>query len=222
MGAALANQDSFITEVTDEVRRDRLFALMRRYGGVAVLAIVVVVGGAAFNEWRKARAQAAAEAFGDAVLAAMSEESAEDRRAALAELSAGDSPERRALLALLAAASEAEADDGAAAVASLRAVAADPEVPELYRDIALFKSVVVSDGMAPQERIDALQPIVAAGHPLRLIALEQRALAEVELGDAEAALATLKGIVADAGVTEDLRQRASQLIVALGGSIDQV
>jgi len=66
----VSNTDSFIDEVTEEVRRDRLFALMRRYGWIAVLAILLLVGGAAWNEWRKAREASLAQAAGDALATA--------------------------------------------------------------------------------------------------------------------------------------------------------
>ncbi|NNL35893.1 MAG: hypothetical protein HKP35_08755, partial [Silicimonas sp.] len=66
----MSNQDSFIDEVTDEVRKDRLYALYRKYGWVAALAVILLVGGAAANEWRKASARTQAEAAGDALLTA--------------------------------------------------------------------------------------------------------------------------------------------------------
>ena len=34
----MSNPDSFIDEVTEEVRRDRLFAVFRKYGWIGVLA----------------------------------------------------------------------------------------------------------------------------------------------------------------------------------------
>ena len=77
----MSNTDSFIEEVTEEVRRDRLYALMRRYGWIAVLAILLLVGGAAWNEWRKAQAQARAAAFGDAILAALAASDTDGRAA---------------------------------------------------------------------------------------------------------------------------------------------
>ena len=77
----MANEDSFINEVTEEVRRDRLFALMRRYGWIAVLLVVIIVGGASWNEWRKASQQAAAEDKGDALIAALQAETPEARAA---------------------------------------------------------------------------------------------------------------------------------------------
>ena len=215
----MANQDSFVTEVSDEVRRDKLFRLMRRYGWIAILAVVALVAGAAFLEWRKSREAAEAQAFGDAILEAISVEDAAARASALAALPAREEPTRRAIQGLLTASAQAEAGDAEAARATLEALAVDTEAPQIYRDTALLKSVMVSAGsVAPETRVQNLQPLFAPGNPLRLLALEQRAFAEVESGETEAAIATLRGILADAEVTEDLRVRATQLIVALGGT----
>ena len=54
--------DSFISEVSEEVRRDRLYAGLRRYGWLIAALVVLIVGGAAFNEWRKLSRQASAQA----------------------------------------------------------------------------------------------------------------------------------------------------------------
>ena len=67
----MSETDSFIDEVTEEVRRDRLFAIFRKYGWIGILTIVVIVGGASWTEWKKAKAEAAAQSFGDALVAAM-------------------------------------------------------------------------------------------------------------------------------------------------------
>ena len=80
----MSNPDSFIEEVTEEVRRDRLFNLMRRYGWIAITAVVLLVVGAAYNEWQKARDMTAAQAFGDAVLTAIEAPTPEERAAGLA------------------------------------------------------------------------------------------------------------------------------------------
>lgn len=218
----MANEDSFISEVSEEVRRDRLFALMRRYGWIAILAVIVVVGGAAWNEWRKASAQAAAEAKGDALISALQEETPEARAAALRAVEASGDPSGEAILGLLTAAAEAEAENKDAAAEALDRLIAMPDVPQVYRDVALLKRVLTfSDDIAPQDRIDRLQPLLQPGNPFRVMAIEQRAFAEVEMGETEAALASLTGILEDAEATEDLRRRARQLIVALGGTLEQ-
>ena len=64
----MSNPDSFIDEVTEEVRRDRLFRLFRKYGWIGVVIILGLVGGTAWTEWSKTREAARAQAFGDAML----------------------------------------------------------------------------------------------------------------------------------------------------------
>ena len=67
----MSNNESFIDEVNEEVQRDRLFQLMRKYGWIGVVLVILLVGGTAFNEYRKAQARAAAQSLGDAMLAAI-------------------------------------------------------------------------------------------------------------------------------------------------------
>ena len=220
-GFYVANQDSFINEVTEEVRRDKLFALMRRYGWIAALLIVALVGGAAINEWRKASARAEAEATGDALIAALAAETPAERSEALAAIEGFDDANRLGILGLLQAAASAENGENDAAAATLDAVIGNSSVPQVYRDLALLKRVMAGTGLSAEERVARLQPLMQPGNPFRLLAIEQRAFAEVELGQKDAAIETLQGILADAEGTEDLRRRAQQLIVALGGSIEQ-
>ncbi|MCG6884105.1 MAG: tetratricopeptide repeat protein [Silicimonas sp.] len=218
----MSSEDSFISEVSEEVRRDKLYGLMRRYGWIAILLVVLVVGGAAWNEWRKATARASAEAKGDALIAALQAETAEARADELEKLPAADEPGARAIRGLLSAAAEAEAGDPETAAAALEAVIGDSSIPQVYRDVALLKRVVTgASTLSAEERLERLQPLLAPGNPFRLLAIEQRAFAEIETGQTDAALTSLNGILADAEVTEDLRQRARQLIVALGGSLER-
>lgn len=210
----MANNDSFIDEVSEEVRRDKLFALFRRYGWIAALLVVVLVGGAAWNEWRKASAKAEAEAFGNAVLEALDQDEASDRQAALAAIDVGDNPRAAAVLALL----QASTDEDSSNVDALWAVSDDPSLPALWRDVAALKAAVASAGqMDPQSLIERLQPLALPGAPYRLLALEQIALAEISRGDTSAALDALTEIISDDAAGQGLRQRAGQLIVALGG-----
>ena len=95
----------------------------------------------------------------------------------------------------------------------------DTDMPEIYRQIALFKSVVArGPAMDAAERRSTLDALAAPGAPLALLAQEQLALLEIEEGNTEAALTLLEGISVDSEVTPGLLRRASQLIVALGGT----
>lgn len=213
----MSNTDSFIDEVTEEVRRDRLYALMRRYGWIAALAILLLVGGAAWNEWRKAQAQAAAEATGDAILGAMEAESAAARAEALATIEG--QPANAPVRGLLRASELVDAGDKAGALAAYDAVAALGDAPEIYRAIAAFKALLLRgpDMERTALRIE-LEALARPGAPLRLLAEEQLALDEIGAGETEAALSRLNAILADVEVTSGLRRRASQLIVSLGGT----
>lgn len=209
----MSNSDSFIDEVSDELRRDRLYHALRRYGWIAVVAVIALVAAAGWNEWRKAQAAADAQVFGDALLAALDGTSSEDRAAALRSIDV-DGP-RAALVAMLAAQGE-----GGPSAEALLAIATDPDVPPVYRDLAMLKNV-----MARQSELDAseaealLAPLVQPGAPFRLLAQEQAALARAGDGDADGALEILSAILADGDVTRDLRRRAQQMTVALGGTL---
>lgn len=216
----MSNQDSFIDEVTEEVRRDKLYALYRKYGWIAGLAVVLLVGGASFNEWRKATARSEAQAAGDMLLGALADDSPEARAAALTGLDLPADPGKRAVVMLLQAGASAEAGDTAKAREILDQLAGNTEVPSRFRDLAVLKSAILSAGaVPPDDRITRLIPISVPGSPYRLLAMEQIALAEIEKGDRDKALETLGKISQDAAVTQDLRARVSQLIVALGGSL---
>ena len=67
----MSNTDSFIEEVTEEVKRDRLFKLIKKWWWAAALLVLLLVGGAAFNEWRKAQERQVAQDFGDALLSSL-------------------------------------------------------------------------------------------------------------------------------------------------------
>ena len=83
----MSDTDSFIEEVTEEVRRDRLFALMRKWGWVGILLVLLIVGGATWNEYRKAQRMNAAQALGDAVVTALQSNDAAGRAEALDQIS---------------------------------------------------------------------------------------------------------------------------------------
>ncbi len=215
----MANEDSFINEVTEEVRRDRLFATFRKYGWIAITAVVLLVGGAAWNEWQRATAEAEAQARGDAILAVMDAEDPKARAAGLAAL--GDEGDAGAVVRLLQAGTSSEAGDAAGAIATLDALAADPNAAQLFRDLATLKAATIGAGtIPPADRIARLAPLTAPGAPFRALAVEQTALAQVEAGDTEAALSLLTELVGASDASQGLRRRASQLIVALGGSLD--
>lgn len=211
----MSDSDSFIEEVTEEVRRDRLFGYMRRYGWIAILAILILVGGAAWNEWRKAQARDAAQAFGDSMRAALSKPDQAARAEALAGIDAPD-PQAAAVVDLLVASQTAGGDPEAAA-AQLLDIADRDATAEVYRQIAALKAVTLpNSGLSPETRRQHLTRLASGRGLVRLLAEEQLALIELETGNRGAAIEGLTAVAADAEATAGLRRRATQVIVALG------
>ncbi|MBU9699499.1 hypothetical protein GU927_016760 [Rhodobacteraceae bacterium HSP-20] len=212
----MSNPDSFIEEVTEEVRRDRLFALFRRYGWIGVLVVLAIVGGAGWSEWQKAQATARAEHFGDAVLDALDLGGTAERSVALQAIPTDGT--QTAILKLLLSTDPVE--DRAGALAALEALAADTAQPPSYRDLAVLRKVVIAGAdMALAERRAALDPIAAPGRPYRTLALEQMAYLLVEEGKTDEAIAALTALLDDQESPSGLRARAEQMIVALGGEV---
>ena len=211
--------DSFISEVSEEVRRDRLYGGLRRYRWLIAALVLLIVGGAAFNEWRKAREQASAEAAGDALRTAYAESDAATRAGDLADVAA-EAARSAALARLAEAGSRAEAGDTDAAATILEDLAGDGSVDELYRSLASLQRVMLLGSAMPEsERQPTLELLAAPGAPFRPLALEQRALMHLDGGDKTAAIADLQAVLDEPAATEALRGRARQLIIAAGGSL---
>jgi hypothetical protein len=217
-GSALSNPDSFIEEVTEEVRRDRLFNLFRKYGWIGVLVVVGIVAGAAWNEWSKAQAAARAEGFGDALVDALDVGTPEERRTALAAVPADG--QQAAILKLILASNPAE--DKTATLAALDALVADTTLAPSYRDLATLRRVLVAGAdMALADRRTALDGISGPGRPYRTLAQEQLAYLLVEEGKTDEAIAAMLALIQDQEASGALRARVSQMVTALGGTLPE-
>jgi hypothetical protein len=210
----MSETDNFINEVTEEVRRDRLYALFRRWAWLAVLIVAGIVGAAAWLEYSRAQERAEAQAFGDRLIAVLDRAEPEARVAGLAEIEPATA-EAEILLALLAANEIARGGGEAeAAAADLRAAAGAPDIPQRYRDLAMLKAEMIAPS-APDEARLILSSLAEPGAPYAALAEEQLALLEVRTGDVAAAIERLTRLERSAAATAGLQQRASQLIVAL-------
>lgn len=217
----MSNSETFIDEVTEEVRKDQLFGYMRKYGWIAVLLVLLIVGGTAYSEFRKAQTENAAQAAGDTILAALEIDDDAERAAALDAIEATGGA--AAITGLLAAANLMETGDNAGAAAALEAVALDGNAPQVYRDLATLKSVMVQrDTLSADDRRAMLSGLAMAGSSFRLIAQEQLALIAVDEGETDDAIGQFVAIAQDAEVTRGLRERAFTMIVALGGDLEEL
>jgi hypothetical protein len=207
-------------EVDEDLRRDRLEQLWKRYGAWIIAAALLIVGAtAAFTAWREYQAyQARLEgvAYTEAVGLAQAgqQEQAID---ALAGIADGADDGHGLLARFEAAALRAQEGDKAAAIAAYQAIADDGGIDQLYRDLATVLGALhaIGDGEA-QPIIARLQPIASGDSPWRPTALEVTALAQLRAGDKAAALETYKRLADDLAAPPGLRGRAAEMVQALG------
>lgn len=217
----MSDTDSFIEEVTEEVRRDRLFAGLKRYGWIAVCAVLLIVGGAGFNEYRKAQTTAQYQAFGDAILEALDNNDPAERAKALVAIESGDAGGAAVLNLLM---SKEQFDSGSLddAKETLLSLSNDGAAPLVYRQVASFKLLALqADELSLNERKAGYEALIGGNPQLQVLVEEQLALIEIEQGNTQEAIAALSSIVQDSEATTGLRRRATQLIVALGGDVPE-
>ncbi len=215
----MSNTDSFIEEVTEEVRRDKLYGYLKRYGWIAGLIIVLVVGGAGLNEYRHAQALSKAQALGDAMLASLGIDDDVGRAEAIAFVKA-DTPQGAAVLSFLTAGVQTEAEEISAAIETLNTISNNPDVPNIYRQVATFKSLILQADMVDAEkRRNEFEALAVPGLPIRMLSEEQLALIDVETGSTGPAIERFRRIMTDAESDPGLQRRALQAIIALGGSL---
>jgi hypothetical protein len=210
----MSNPDNFIEEVSEELRRDRLYSAFRRYGWIGGVAVLLVVGGAAYREYALVRDAGLAQAFGDGIIDALDIGDGAARASTLADLPTNGG---QAALKALVQTSDLAADK-AASLAILGQLAADESQPQIYRDLAVLRQVLLAGQDMPlDQRRAALQGIAQRG--LGLLAREQLAYLLLEEGNKVEALAALTALIQDQAAPQGLKARAGQMIVALGGAL---
>ena len=211
----MSDTDSFIEEVSEEVRRDRLYGFFRKYAWIGILVVVTIVGGTALLEFQKAKAKTKAEAFGSAIIEALEVSNEKERVELLGNIEVSNS-EAKSIVALLLAAEELSLENYDAASRNLNAISEDQSISQIYRDMAKFKFLLISHGRLEVELLlTGFEDLASPGNPFRLLAEEQIALLRLKNKENEAAINILKSILDDAELTDTIKQRVSQLLISL-------
>ncbi|HUF57002.1 MAG TPA: hypothetical protein VMM55_10635 [Thermohalobaculum sp.] len=206
----MSESDSFIQEVSEEIRQDRMYKLWKRYAPFVIGAIVVIVGAAAVWNWMQHRAVLEARETGGAFIAA--EFGSVEAQEALVDR-IDDEAE---VVARLRLASSLLVNDQAGRAAEVyREVAEREDLAPAYRHLAVLNAVrLEAEGGEAGALAGELAPLVEEGAPYRPLALELRAMLRLQAGDAAAAREDLEAVLAGP-VTAETRQRASGLLAAL-------
>jgi hypothetical protein len=214
--------DGFIREVDEELQRDRMAKLWKRYGPIAIGVVIVVVLGTAgkvgWDAWqiRQLEQQGAAFAAAEAALDRNDPTTAAEQFARLAEAQGGDAA---ALAKLRAAEARIAAGDVEAGLALLDELAAADRMDPVIRDFAAVAAAQRRLGDVDSASLQAaLAPHMSVDSPFRYSAREIAALAALLEGDEATAIGELRQLEADLGTPDDMRRRAGELLAALGAT----
>lgn len=209
----MSETDSFIAEVTEDVRRDRLFGLFRRFGWIPAALIVIIVSGTAYNEWSKSKADKLAQVRGDALLAAIDTVDEVARASALNEIASQGS--ENIVAQMLAAGAKDENS-----INFLNAVIINTDQPEYIRDLAKLKLTMIPGAQTKEQKLKTLDILSQPGGIYRNAAVEILVAFELESGNLNKAIDLLKSHIQDAEASRAQIQRMAELLVALGSKPD--
>lgn len=212
--------ESFVREVDENLRRDQMRDAAKRYGKWAIAAAVLflaAIGGYLYWQERQAKdAETGTEQFAQA-LSDISSGNDKAASANLAKLTDSDAPALSAGARLTTAALALEKGDRKTATATYNAIAADKDLAQPYRDLALVRATALEfDSLKPDEVIARLQPLTQPGNAFFGSAGEMTGMALLAKGQKAAAGQLFAKIAADKGVPDSLRSRAVQVAGTLG------
>lgn len=220
------SDDSFIREVDEELRSDRMQNFWKRYGkiiiGVAIAVIAITGGYRAYEYYSSQKAAKAGDAFMNAVK--LSDDGKRDEAVAALNEMQTDSGAAYVAMAKMRSASElAQQGKSEDAIKQYDAVSADTSIDENFRSIARIRAgmLLVDFGTVPEVE-DRVGALAAPGAPYRGSAREALGLAYYKAGDLEKAFKQFEAISSDDGSPAQMRQRVRimlDVIAAQGGPV---
>lgn len=212
--------ESFYREVDEELRREQMSGWWKRYGWAAIAAVVLLFAAIAGAIWwqneKERRAGEHAEAF-TKILEEAQTGRTQGLDTRLDRVAKDGSDGYRAAALLTKADLALQANNEAAAIAGFKSVAADEDLPEPYRNLALIRQTAVEyDKLAPAAAIERLRPLAQAGNPWFGSAGEMTAIAYLKLNKPQQAAPIFAAMAKDETLPETMRSRAVQMAGALG------
>ena len=215
-------------EIQDDLRAERARALLKRYGALLTIILLLIIAGVAGWQAWQYRARESTNAIAATFLDAMRQSAPSpagpaapaSRSQAQAEFSslASTAPDGyRTLARLREAALRATNADNPGALALWDQVSADTRVDPLLRGLA--------DLLWVQHQVDAGDPdaiegrlasLVAPENPWHALAQENQALLAIRTGKTARARDILRALFADAALPQGIRARAGGLLSRLG------
>jgi hypothetical protein len=219
------DNEAFYREVDEELRREQVQGLVRRYGifvGILVLLLLAALGG--YFWWQNEQERRAGEQAEtlNAIYTDIDSGKAKEVGPRLDKLAAEGNEGYRLSALLTKAALAAQDGNDAAAIATYKSIAADADAAQPYRDLALVRQTAMEyDKLAPALVVERLKPIAMAGNPWFGSAGEMVALAYMKQQKPELAAPIFAAMAKDERVPATIQTRAEQMAQSLGIDTEQ-
>lgn len=222
MALTPTDNEAFLREVDDNLRRDQMTGLARKWGTVvAAVVIVGLIALAAFLFWRNHQAELAG-VEGEQLTAVLNDVEvgrAQPTDPRLATLAGSSRDGYRAMARLTQAGITAKTDPVAAA-ANYGAIAKDADLPQATRDLALIRATTLQfDTLAPAEIVARMKPLAVPNGPWFGSAGELTGMAYVKMNRGDLAGPLFAAIARDTNVPAGLRGRVAGMATALGQTV---
>ena len=219
-GDRVSNEtDSFIQEVDERVREDKVLAFFKRWG--VLLAIVVgavILGIAGWQFWRDSQTNAArgqADAYAAAQQLAR-DGNLDDAKTAFENLS-NEGPRTYRVMAQMEHAAVLEAQgDLQGALTGFDAAAEAATDPIMKRTAQMRAAYIVAETQDFQAVQARLNPLIGGGGQIGVLAQELLAVEAWEAGDLALARQTLDAVSLAFDAPESVRQRAQVALAVIG------
>lgn len=215
--------ETFIREVDEELRRDQLNALWKRFApliiGVCVLVVAITAGYRGWIWWHERQAAQAGDRFLAAIEQIQSGQTAEGN-AALEAIAAESGAGYASLAKLRLAGEKAGEGKKEEALEDFDAIANDNAVSTPLRDIARLRAALLALDTGDLEGAKTrAEPLIVAGNPWRHMAREVVGTADYQEGDLRAARDAFQEIQQDAQTPPDLWVRSGLMIALIDGQL---
>ncbi len=214
------NNEAFLREVDDELRRDQMMTFWERYGRWTIAGIVVALAAfAGFLYWQHRQTEAAGVQGEQLQTAydALGNSQPDQAATTLAPIAASNRDGYKALALMTQADILLSKQQDKAAAAKFAGIVADTSIAQPFRDLALIRQTTAEfDALKPQVVIERLRPLAVAGNPYFGSAGELVAMAYLNSGRKDLAGQMFGQIAKDETVPETIRQRAVQMAGSMG------
>jgi hypothetical protein len=214
------DNETFYREVDEELRRDQMLGIWKRYGKLMIAGVVLFIAAIGGIIWWMNQRELKAGSRGETLISAFEDISGGRKTAAqpkLDQLAKSGVVGYRAAALLTQADLASEANQPNKAVALFKQIADDDSLAQPYRDVALVRMTTLQfDKLPPQQVIDRLKPLAVPGAPWFGSAGELVASAYLKLNRPQEAARLFAAISRDKKVPDSIRSRALQMAGSLG------